>query len=112
MTDIRLSIRLDLPDGTRFGPGKAALLNALAKEGSISSAARVLGMSYPKALRLIEEMNAQFANPLVRTYQGGAKRGGANVTDLGHRISTLYAELTKTADKDNAATLKAIKALC
>ena len=109
---ITLSIRLDLPDGTRFGPGKAALLTALQAHGSISSAARALGMSYPKALRLIEEMNGQFASPLVETYQGGADRGGANITVLGAKINDLYKKLTTTAGSANRATLNALMALC
>ena len=35
----RLSVRIDLPNGGRFGPGKAALLRAIASEGSIRKAA-------------------------------------------------------------------------
>jgi len=109
---ITLSIRLDLPDGTRFGPGKAAVLTALQTHGSISATARALGMSYPKALRLIDEMNAQFAAPLVETYQGGANRGGATITELGAKISDLYGRLTTTASSANSATLNALMALC
>jgi molybdate transport system regulatory protein len=45
----RLSIRIDLPSGGRFGPGKAALLDAIADLGSINKAASQLGMSYPRA---------------------------------------------------------------
>ena len=109
---IRLSIRLDLPDGSRFGPGRAALLAALGDTGSITAAARALNMSYPKALRLIEEMNAQFAAPLVETYQGGPKRGGATVTPMGEQVRALYETLTHTADTSNTTTLNALLALC
>lgn len=108
---IELSIRLDLPDGSRFGPGKAALLAALSKSGSISAAARSLGMSYPKALRLIGEMNKQFSAPLITTYQGGAKRGGADLTELGTRIYELYADLIQQSNCANQTTLNTIKDL-
>jgi len=112
LQNIRLSIRLDLPDGSRFGPGKAALLSALSDNGSIASAARALNMSYPKALRLVDEMNGQFSAPLVETYQGGTKRGGANVTEHGAQIVQLYATLTSAAGTANATTLKTLKTLC
>ena len=88
------------------------MLTALQAHGSISAAARALSMSYPKALRLIDEMNRQFAAPLVETYQGGANRGGANITELGAKVSDLYARIAVTAGSTNRATLDAIIALC
>ena len=48
-----LSIRIDFPGGGRLGPGKAALLQGISETGSIRSAADALGMSYPKALKLV-----------------------------------------------------------
>jgi molybdate transport system regulatory protein len=45
MTDTRLSMRLDLTSGNRIGPGKIALLEAIRSTGSISAAARRVGMS-------------------------------------------------------------------
>ena len=103
-----LSIRLDFADGTRFGPGKAALLSAIQKEGSIASAARALEMSYPRALKLIESMNVQFSMPLVTTHQGGAERGGAKVTALGQSILSQYDMLTDTCSRAAAAPLAEI----
>jgi molybdate transport system regulatory protein len=46
MTDTRFSIRLDLTGVDRIGPGKIALLEAIRTKGSITAAARHLGMSY------------------------------------------------------------------
>ena len=111
LQSIRLSIRLDLPNGSRFGPGKAALLIALTEHGSISAAARALDMSYPKALRLIDEMNSQFAEPLVETFQGGSMRGGANVTALGAEVSELYGVLKTEAGSANIQTLQTLTRL-
>ncbi|MDJ0921395.1 MAG: LysR family transcriptional regulator [Henriciella sp.] len=85
-----LSLRLDLPGGGRFGPGKAALMRAIASEGSVAAAARKLGMSYPRALRLIDDMNTQFEAPLVDRFHGGATRGGASLTELGQQVLQLY----------------------
>ena len=36
----KLSLRIDFPNGLRFGPGKAALLEGLLDTGSINAAAR------------------------------------------------------------------------
>ena len=58
MADTRLSIRIDLTSGDRIGPGKIALLEAIRATGSISAAARQIGMSYRRAWLLVEEVNA------------------------------------------------------
>ncbi len=96
-----LSLRIDLPNGTRFGPGKAALLQQLITTGSIKAAAMGLNMSYPRALKLIEQMNGAFATPLVETKHGGANGGGAHVTETGSLILKLYAEICAAAEIAN-----------
>jgi len=106
-----LSIRIDLPTGRRFGPGKAALLHAIEAEGSISGAARHLGMSYPRALGLVEDMNAQFTEALVLTFQGGAKRGGAELTDTGRVVMAEYAAISSEAEVANRDRLQALSKL-
>jgi len=57
MAGTHLSIRIDLPSGSRIGPGKIALLEAIQSTGSISAAARSIGMSYRRAWLLVEEIN-------------------------------------------------------
>src|SRR5258707_8068709 len=52
-----LSIRIDFPSGDRIGPGKIALLEAIRSTGSISGAARSLGMSYRRGRLFVEEGN-------------------------------------------------------
>lgn len=106
---ITFSIRLDLPDGSRFGPGKAALLEAIAKTGSISAAAKQLSMSYPRALRLVNEMNAQFSQTLVEKYQGGNARGGAELTKLGHDVLETYREIESSLRSGARDQLKLLK---
>jgi molybdate transport system regulatory protein len=41
----RLSIRLDMASGARIGPGKVAVLEEIARSGSISAAGRALHIS-------------------------------------------------------------------
>lgn len=102
-----LSIRVDLPKG-RFGPGKAALLRAIAESGSISAAARSLGMSYARAWSLTEDMNGLFGKPLVDTWSGGDRRGGAALTDSGTKVLRLYDSITEDAQRRNARKLAAL----
>lgn len=98
MTAPQLSLRIDLPNGTRFGPGKAALLSALLETGSIRAAAERMSMSYPRALKLIDQMNESFADMLVETKHGGADGGGAQVTKHGREVLRLYQMICETAD--------------
>lgn len=102
MKTARLSLRIDLPNGTRFGPGKAALLTALSESGSIRAAAAQLEMSYPRALKLIEQMNASFTAPLVETQHGGADGGGTHVTALGQEILQLYQAICRASEHASA----------
>lgn len=105
-----LSIRLDLPTG-RIGPGKVRLLGAIASEGSITAAAATMEISYRKALRLVDELNATFSEPLVQTATGGARRGGAELTEAGHAVVRAYAAVTKTAQSAAAPYLADLAAL-
>ena len=86
----RLTIRLDFDAGRRLGAGKVALLEAIERTGSISGAGRLHAMSYRRAWLLVEELNHLFASPLVAAHHGGARGGGAALTDEGRRIVALY----------------------
>jgi molybdate transport system regulatory protein len=90
MADTHLSIRIDLASGARIGPGKIALLEAIRSKGSISAAARSLGMSYRRAWLLVEEINQTLREPAVTAESGGVRGGGAAVTAIGERIVDLY----------------------
>jgi len=90
MADTRLSIRLDLATGDRIGPGKIALLEAIKAKGSISAAARHLGMSYRRAWLLVEAVNEALREPAVAAATGGPHGGGAVVTPVGEQVIELY----------------------
>lgn len=81
-----------------MGPGKADLLDAIEREGSISAAARTMGMSYRRAWVLVDAMNRSFSEPLVETHPGGGKEAGAKITDAGRQIRTAYRELVSQAE--------------
>ena len=90
MPDTQLSIRLDLTSGDRIGPGKIALLEAIQATGSISAAARRLGMSYRRAWLLVEDINRSLMKPAVISEVGGSRGGGAAVTETGAVVIRLY----------------------
>ena len=93
--DERLKLKAQILCGGEIamGPGKAALLDAIAQTGSISAAGRLLGMSYRRTWLLVDAMNRCWAEPLVSTATGGVKGGGARVTPLGEAVRRDYADL-------------------
>lgn len=96
---LRPRIRIVGDDGTIvLGPGKADLLDAIARTGSIRAAAGELGMSYMRAWTLVRTMNAAFRAPLVEKERGGSSQGGAQLTASGRKVLDLYRKIeTKSA---------------
>ena len=62
---LRHQVRIMLDDKIALGPGKATLLEAIGRHGSISAAAREMGMSYTRAWAL-ENGNTDIAELLER----------------------------------------------
>jgi molybdate transport system regulatory protein len=73
-----------------LGPGKSDLLAAIAEHGSISRAAKDLGMSYMRAWTLVKIMNLSFREPIVAVDRGGPHGGAAHLTPLGREVLKLY----------------------
>jgi molybdate transport system regulatory protein len=95
----RLWIKIDLGEGRQIGPGKIALLKAIAEQRSIAGAARSLSMSYRRAWLLVDEMNRDLGSPVVETRVGGRGRGGARPTPLGEALVEEFEEITKAAER-------------
>ena len=102
-------IKIRIPFGTlsAIGPGKADLLEAIERRGSISAAARDMGMSYKRAWDLVDTMNHAFREPLVVTATGGSHGGGAQISSFGldilhrYRDMQVKARTAITADLDS-----------
>ena len=105
----RLKISLILESGARIGPGKAALLESVRDTGSISAAARSMGMDYKRAWTLIDSLNCAFDRPVVERATGGSGGGGATLTPLGADILAKYRRLEAAAAKLSAGDLKALE---
>jgi molybdate transport system regulatory protein len=98
MARLKLKLQLYCGDEIAMGPGKADLLEAIAREGSISAAGRALGMSYRRAWLLVDTMNRCFERPLVETHPGGGKQAGARLTSAGEGALAAYRELSNQVE--------------
>ncbi|HEY0515010.1 MAG TPA: LysR family transcriptional regulator [Thermoanaerobaculia bacterium] len=78
-----------------LGPGKVNLLEAIESAGTLAAAARRIGMSYMRAWKLLQTMNACFREPLVDTARGGAGHGRATLTETGLAALTLYRRMER-----------------
>ncbi|MBO3759104.1 LysR family transcriptional regulator [Ciceribacter sp. L1K22] len=82
----RVTLRIDLVNGARLGPGKIALLAGIAEHGSIRAAGAAMGMSYRRAWLLGDEINRMFREPSILTRHGGKSGGGAVLTAFGEDL--------------------------
>lgn len=105
MISLRLQLRTD--DGSRIGRGKIRLLEKIDETGSISAAAREIGMNYRRGWELIDQMNRAFGRPVVTGTTGG--QGGAEVTALGRDIVARYRALEQKVSQVATDDLEAIE---
>ena len=108
MGNVRLTVRVDFGADRALGPGKIRLLEAIGKTGSISRAGRALGMSYRRAWLLVDDMNRCFRAPVVATQPGGARGGGAELTEFGLQLIENYRAIETQAA---AAAMPRLRAL-
>lgn len=101
---IRPRYRVYRGDAIAFGPGKAELLRHIAETGSISEAARRMGMSYNRAWLHIKQANLSFTSPLVESTRGGKAGGGAVLTATGQKVLKLWSSLEEEAQAATART--------
>lgn len=87
---VKVKVQCMLGEDIAMGPGKAALLEAIAREGSISGAGRALGMSYRRTWMLVDVMNRCWRGKLVDTLSGGGRERGARLTEEGARVLNAY----------------------
>ena len=107
------SLRIRVLHGSEIalGPGKVDLLAHIRDTGSIREAASEMGMSYMRAWTLVQTMNRLFKKPLVVAARGGAKQGGAVLTDTGKRALQLYADIEKAAVSPAVGGWRALRLL-
>ena len=108
---VQFRLRIRAGDDIAVGPGKIDLLEAIAATGSITAAARALGMSYRRAWLLVDTMNRCFRGPLVETAAGGKRGGGTRLTKLGEDVIQRYRRIERDAAHAGAADIRALTRL-
>jgi molybdate transport system regulatory protein len=106
--NIQPRFRVNCGRNIAIGPGKAELLEHVQRAGSISEAAKHMGMSYMRAWTLVKTMERCFKKPLVAVARGGAKHGGAQLTENGKLVLELYRKMESDGLKATADTRRRI----
>ena len=108
---VQFRVRISKGDDIAIGPGKVDLLEAIGETGSITSAAKRLGMSYRRAWLLIDTMNRCFRSPVVETEAGGRRGGGTRLTAVGAEAVRRYRSAEKLAARAAAIELRKLQRL-
>lgn len=109
---LKLKAQIFCGDEPAIGPGKADLLDAIDREGSISAAGRAMGLSYRRAWLLVDSMNRCWIERLVETTAGGGATKGARLTECGREVLVAYRALEQQlVDAAAQGPLEALTAL-
>lgn len=93
--DLSASLILKRGALTRVGLERVALIEAVAELGSISAAAKRLGLSYKGAWDGVQALNNLFDGPLIVAGAGGRAGGGAQVTARGQTVVRAFREMER-----------------
>jgi molybdate transport system regulatory protein len=105
-----IRFRIDFGEHSNIGPGKVALLESIKAHGSLSEAARSMGISYRRAWLLIDSVNKSFKTPATVNSAGGRGGGGAEVTAFGSLLIERYREVERKLNVVAGEYLKEIRA--
>jgi molybdate transport system regulatory protein len=105
-----LSVRIDLDQEGRIGPGKIRLLESIDSCGSISAAGRAMNMSYKRAWDLVDEINRICQRAAVKRQAGGKNGGGAMLTPFGLSLVARYRKIERSAESAARKELQALRA--
>ena len=108
MSEVTVRFRVDLSEACAVGPGKIALVEGIARSGSLSQAARDLDMSYRRAWMLLDSLNSAFRQPVVTLSTGGKGGGGATVTPFGETLIATYRKFEAETQQRANATFAAL----
>lgn len=103
-------LRVTLSGDFYMGPGRADLMTLIAETGSISEAAKRMGMSYKRAWSLVQALNEGFGAPLISAARGG-KTQGAGLTDAGREVLDRYRGMQAATRQAISRDLDALQAL-
>ncbi len=110
MSGAIIRFRVDLGPELGIGPGKIALLEHIGTSGSLSEAARTLGMSYRRAWQLLDSLNRCLKEPVTRAQKGGQHGGGSSLTDFGRQLIRVYRAFDAETQRRGARAFRAVGA--
>lgn len=96
-TEILLTIKLN--EQLFADPRRIELLRQIKEIGSISQAAKTVGVSYKTAWDNIDAMNKLSPKPLLERNIGGKQGGGSRLTEYAERLLQLYDLLKQTQER-------------
>jgi molybdate transport system regulatory protein len=105
-----IRFRIDFGEHSNIGPGKIALLEAIKAHGSLSEAARSMGISYRRAWLLLDSLNQSFNLPATINNRGGRGGGGAEVTTFGNLLIERYREVERKLNVVAEESLREVRA--
>jgi len=106
---LRPRLRVLCGDETALGPGRVDLLELIAETGSLRSAAKQMGMSYMRAWKIVQSLNAWFRPALVQAARGGRRGGGAELTEAGREIVLIYRRMEKESQRAMEKSWRGLK---
>ncbi|MHA8091128.1 winged helix-turn-helix domain-containing protein [Aquirufa regiilacus] len=92
---IKATLRVFNGEDKLFGPGKLELLQFVQETGSISQAAKKMGLSYKKAWDMVNSLNQLCKSPIVQAQTGGVKGGKTVLTPEGLELMDAFRVLEK-----------------
>ena len=95
----------------QVGLGKISLLEAIRTSGSLSQAARDLGVSYRHAWLLIDSLKLTFREPVTLATRGGRGGGGLALTRFGESLVVTYRALEFEISELAARRLRRINSM-
>ena len=87
---IKALLQLRKGSDSRVGADRIRLLEVIGERGSISAAARELGLSYKGAWDAVQALNNLFERPLVSAQTGGRAGGAATITPAGRAVVAAF----------------------
>ncbi len=96
---IKYKVWLEKDNEIVMGLGREKLLKAIEKHGSISKAAKEIGLSYKKAWSFLKAMEERLGKKLVETHIGGAGGGGAKLTSFAKELIKEFDDIVEKVEK-------------
>ncbi|MFC4722053.1 winged helix-turn-helix domain-containing protein [Geojedonia litorea] len=87
---IKSRIWIEADGNILLGEGRVHLIKAIDQTGSLSKAAKSMGMSYKKAWSLIDAVNKRAEQPVIILSTGGKGGGGAQLTPYGKSLVSTF----------------------